>query len=229
VTPLLGALGLGRRVGGAWLWRDVSFELDPGDVGVLRGPSGAGKSLMFRALIGLDAPDEGAVQFRGEPASDIPQPRLRAQVLYCAQRALVVSGTVRENLDVPMRFVVHGAGSGGGAAPRSGSAMATRATGAERLFSRLGKAPGFLDRAHDVLSGGEAQLVALVRALLLNPTVLLLDEPTAGLDEATALIVEELVREWVGAGDRAVLWTSHDARQTDRVRRGPDILVGGRS
>lgn len=227
---------------GAWLWRHLSFDLRAGETGVLRGPSGAGKSLLFRALVALDLPDEGEVRLAGRPTVEYPRPVLRSRVLYCPQRPLLIPGTVRDNLELPRRFAVHGAEEGaedgaedGARAPASSTSAVpsspNASASAEDLLSRLGKAPDFIDRPHDVLSGGEGQIVALVRALLLDPTVLLLDEPTAGLDEPTALRVEELVSEWVseaapGAG-RAVMWTSHDARQTDRVGRGPSVELGG--
>jgi UDP-glucose/iron transport system ATP-binding protein len=223
-VPVLRALDLGRRVGGAWLWRNLTFQLSEGEIAVLRGPSGVGKSLLYRVLVGLDRPDEGAVQFRGEPATAMPAPMLRTQVLYCPQRPLVVPGTVRTNLEVPRRFAMHGVAGEPRRVPDGDTRIGARA---EDLFSRLGKDPDFLERAHDVLSGGEEQLVSLVRALLLDPVVLLLDEPTAGLDEAAALSVEQLVGEWVKAGDRAVMWTGHDARQTERVRQGPAVVLGG--
>jgi len=97
------------------------------------------------------------------------------------------------------------------------------------LLSQLGKSVGFLDRRASVLSGGEGQIVGLVRALLLEPEVLLLDEPTAHLDAEATERVEEVVLEWVDAGDRAALWTSHDRAQVDRVRRGPKIELGSAS
>jgi len=224
-VPILRALDLGRRVEGDWLWRHVSFELGPGEVSVLRGPSGVGKSLLFRALIGLDHPDEGEAQFQGRPISGWPPPKLRARMLYCPQRPLIIRGTVRENLVFPRGFAVHGADPAPAPAP---APAPVRVAEAEQLFIRLGRDAGFLERMDDVLSGGEAQLVSLVRALLLDPTVLLLDEPTAGLDEGTALEVERVVAEWVEAGDRAVMWTSHDARQTERVRLGSEVILGGR-
>jgi UDP-glucose/iron transport system ATP-binding protein len=192
---------------------------------------------MYRVLVGLDRSDEGEVYFCGELGTGLPPPTLRAQVLYCPQKPLVVVGTVRENLELPRRFAVHGGkGTGQDCRPADvgdDAAPGDTATGppvgpaAEALFSRLGKTPDFLERAHDVLSGGEEQLVSLVRALLLDPVVLLLDEPTAGLDEKSALSVEHLLAEWVADGDRAVMWTSHDAPQTERVRRGPEVVLGG--
>lgn len=232
-VPLLSALDLGRRVEGSWLWRHVSFHLNPGETAILRGPSGSGKSLLFRALVSLDRPDEGEVRFQGKPAADHSPPRLRSQLLYCPQQPLLVPGTVRDNLDLPNRFAIHGYDARD-SAPGSPMSRVPRRIGAsgsaEELLRRLGKNPAFMDRTHDVLSGGEAQIVALVRALLVNPSVLLLDEPTAGLDEQTALRVEELVSEWVSeaviGGARAVMWTSHDVRQTDRVGRGVSVELG---
>lgn len=244
-VPLLSALDLGRRVEGAWLWRHVSFDLRAGETGVLRGPSGVGKSLLFRALVSLDLPDEGEVRIVGKPAAEYSAPDLRSRVLYCPQRPLLIPGTVRDNLELPRRFAVHGADDGSVAPASTTSAVRSSpiaSPSAEDLLSRLGKDPGFINRPHDVLSGGEGQVVSLVRALLLDPTVLLLDEPTAGLDDPTALRVEELIAEWVSdaapggvsgfspaatpGGGRAVMWTSHDVRQTDRVGRGPSVILG---
>jgi putative ABC transport system ATP-binding protein len=183
---------------------------------VLTGKSGTGKSLLLRTLCGLDRPDEGHVHHRGHLVSGQEFPRFRARVVYVQQQPVLIPGTVLENLDLPLRFHVNAARG-----KREGRAAA--------LLSRMGKSAGFLDQRASVLSGGEAQIVGLARALLLEPEVLLLDEPTAHLDAETTELVEQVVLEWVDAGDRAALWMSHDQAQVDRVRRGPAIELGGAS
>ena len=80
-----------------------------------------------------------------------------------------------------------------------------------------------MDGRASVLSGGGAQIVALARALLMGPDVLLLDEPTAHLDAESTERVEQVVLEWVDAGDRAALWTSHSRSPFYLVRRGPTL------
>ena len=212
-TPILAAEGLGRRLDSGWIWRALDLKLAAGERAVLTGKSGTGKSLLLRTLCGLDGPDEGHVHHRGHRVSGQDLPRFRARVVYVQQQPVLIPGTVLQNLDLPLRFHVN-------AAPgkRDGRAAA--------LLLRMGKSAEFLDRRASVLSGGEAQIVALARALLMEPDVLLLDEPTAHLDAESTERVEQVVLEWVDAGDRAALWTSHDRAQVDRVRRGPTIELG---
>jgi putative ABC transport system ATP-binding protein len=211
---LLSGEGLGRLVRGEWIWRGLDLAVSAGDRAALVGPSGAGKSLLLRALCGLDHPDEGAVRFRGEAVSSVDTPSFRANVLYVQQQPVLVPGTVADNLALPLQFAVHS--DRDGIDGRSAD-----------LFVRLGKPAEFLDQRASLLSGGEAQLVGLVRAILLNPDVLLLDEPTAHLDHGTTQRVEELVLEWLDGGARALIWTSHDRQQVDRVRKGPLFQLGG--
>ncbi|MEE2899819.1 MAG: ATP-binding cassette domain-containing protein [Gemmatimonadota bacterium] len=195
----------------------MNQSLAAGDRAVLTGHSGTGKSLLLRTLCGLDRPDEGHVLFRGEPTPGHDAPGFRARVMYVQQQPLLIPGTVRDNLDLPARFNVHAGRKISGAenGDRAGD-----------LLAQIGKSADFLEQRASVLSGGEGQVVGIVRALLLDPHVLLLDEPTAHLDPATTQRVEEVVLEWVEVGDRALLWTSHDPAQVDRVRRGPRIELG---
>lgn len=195
----------GRRVGGRWLWRGLSFTLAAGErLGVV-GPSGSGKTLLLRVLAALDRLDEGEVRFDGRSPDDREIPAFRASVVYLAQAPALVEGTVEHNLRLPFGFRVHE-----GEEYRREVALA--------LLRELGRDEGFLERDGDDLSGGERQLVAFLRAHLLAPRVLLLDEPTANLDADATATLETLYRRWLGeADDRAAIWTSHDGDQIARV------------
>lgn len=205
--PLLTATGLGRLVDDRWLWRDLELALAPGETLAITGGSGSGKTLLLRALAGLDPVDAGEVALDGRSLDAWPMPDYRARVRYLAQRPVTVEGSVEDGLRFAFGLRIHR------------SAVYSRSRALE-LLERVGRDERFLEARAASLSGGEAQLLALVRTLLLPPRVLLLDEPTASLDDATARDVEALVADWLaGAGDRAVVWTSHRDEQLSRVSR----------
>lgn len=202
-APLVSIRNAGRRVGERWVWRGLDLDVAPGDRLAIRGPSGAGKTVLLRALAGLDALGEGELLSNGGPVRNLP--RHRAAVAYAAQRPALFDGTVEDNLRAPFDLAVH-------------DGEAYDADRARDLLARLGRSADLLSQSVDGLSGGEAQTVGLLRALLTDPTVLLLDEPTAGLDPDRAEAVEAAVAEFLRAdARRAAVWTSHDAAQLDRV------------
>jgi putative ABC transport system ATP-binding protein len=207
-TPLLEAQSLGRRrtIDGGWLLRDIQVVVDRGARVAVLGPSGGGKTLLLRALALLDVLDEGVVLWSGQVIRCEAVPSYRGAVLYLHQRPTLFEGNVETNLRHPFSLRVH----------------RNRCFDRDRiiqLLEQLGRDVSFLEKLHRDLSGGEAQIVALVRALQLDPTVLLLDEPTASLDREAATVIEGLIRRWHadGAGRRAYVWVTHDSGQAERV------------
>jgi putative ABC transport system ATP-binding protein len=207
---LLEARGIGRRKAGddAWLLRDVSLAVQPGDRLSILGPSGAGKTLLLRALALLDPLDEGVVLREGQAVRGVDVPGFRADVVYLPQRPSLSEGDVEANLRLPFSLKAH----------RSRQYDRGRVV---NLLEAMGREPSFLEKSHRDLSGGEAQIVAMVRVLQLEPSVLLLDEPTASLDVASARALEDLLVRWIAesepAGRRAYVWVTHDRGQAERV------------
>ena len=198
---MLEARDLCRNFPDGWLLDHAALTLHPGDRLGISGSSGAGKTLLLRALTLLDPVDSGAVLWQGEPIADVPA--YRRQVAYVQQQPGLIEGDVEANLRVPFELKQH----------------QERRFERDRIIDwlvRLHRDESFLRKSHADLSGGEAQIVALLRILQLDPTILLLDEPTAALDDKTARVVEEVLVGWC-AEDRAFIWVSHDGDQLGRV------------
>lgn len=218
-SPLLEARGIGRRQrdGSSWLIHDVSIMIGEGDQIAVRGPTGSGKTVALRSLAMLDAIDAGEIRWRDRTLTADEIPTYRSQVIYLAQRARLFGGTVEENLQRPFSLAVH----------------RHQGFSRERIASfleRLDRDERFLTLDSEHLSGGEMQIVALLRAIQLDPTILLLDEPTASLDAETTQQIERLVMGWMseGQGRHAFVWVTHDVLQANRIANRQLECRGGR-
>lgn len=185
--------------------RGISVAVGSGERIAIVGPTGAGKTVLLRAMALLDPVDEGEILWRGRPIGDAAVPGFRRRAIYLHQRPALVEGTVDANLRRPFEF-----------AASTGVYDPTRV---EETLSALGRDPSFLAKPTADLSGGEAQIAAFLRAIQLEPLVLLLDEPTAALDREAASALERLVERWflAGEGERALVWVSHDLDQARRM------------
>jgi len=179
----------------------LSFEVAAGGCLGIGGPSGAGKSLLLRALADLDA-SNGEVSLEGTRREDLPAPLWRRQVCYLAAES-------------------------GWWADRVGTHLPDWEA-ARSLLDALGLPEACRDWPVARLSSGERQRLALARALVLRPRVLLLDEPTAALDPESTAAVEDLIAEHRASGGSA-LWISHDAAQLARVAQDLLRLEAGRA
>jgi putative ABC transport system ATP-binding protein len=216
---MLAATHLQRRDArtGVTLLQSATLAVQAGDRIALTGPSGAGKSVLLRALALLDPLDDGQVTWHGQGIGPRAVPAYRCRVAYVRQRPALLPGTVEDNLRLPYQLHVRRQSTG-----FDRDAAIALLVGAERDAS-------FLDKNAADLSGGEAQIAALVRTLQTRPTVLLLDEPTAALDPASAHAVEALLQHWFAqAPERhAWMWVTHDSAQAERIGRQHWKMVAG--
>jgi branched-chain amino acid transport system ATP-binding protein len=194
--PLLHVQGLSVFHGSIRAVEDAGLSLLPGEVVALLGANGAGKSSLFNALMGLLRQVKGEVSFAGQPIAGFsPRRRARLGIGYAPEgRRVFPSMTAEENLLVASRD-----GAGGRMA---------RAAEMYELFPRLGErrhAPAWQ------LSGGEQQMLAIARAMMPRPRLLLVDEPTLGLSPALAASLTAALRE-IAAGGAAVLMAEQNAR-----------------
>jgi putative ABC transport system ATP-binding protein len=205
---ILEARAIGRRADGAtsWLLHNASLEVRAGERIAVAGPSGSGKTVLLRALAMIDPLEAGRLLWHGRPIHGHAAPAFRSRVIYLHQRPTLIEGTVEANLRWPYHLQEH--------RRRQFSQTRVRA-----MLEHLGRDASFLRKRQHDLSGGEAQVVALVRALQLDPEIVLLDEPTAALDVATKRAAESWLADWLAAepAGRAQVWVTHDADQADRV------------
>ena len=225
---------LSRKVSGNWIWVNISFELSAGQSLALSGTSGSGKSMLLRTLAGLDvlekgpSGEEGSISFSGKSITEWEMPQYRTRISYVTQNPAFLDETVEEcfkrvftlksnqnkfyNREKILLWLEQ---------------LSLPDTGKNN--SNKGNFTELLNRPARELSGGEAQVVAIFRALQLDPQVLLLDEPTASMDEELARLMEDLLEKWhKGSAEifpappgqkaqRAWIWVSHHPEQLTRM------------
>jgi putative ABC transport system ATP-binding protein len=185
------------------LLHGVNLQVRKGERVFLTGASGCGKSTLLRILAKLEVSMANAVFCPRLPTQDA---RLfRAKVSYLAQDPILFDGTVLDNFELVFKLDIH-------------KDQTFHKEKALRWLLELGLPHDILNRHVKNLSGGERQRVALVRALLLNPYVLLLDEITSALDSTTTERVERFLLSWLGHDQsRAIVWISHNQQQVTRM------------
>lgn len=175
----------------------VSANLNSGQVLIIRGPSGAGKSTLLRVLARLQPCADGEVFLQGRNWSQIPGTVWRSKVHYLAQKPVLFDGTVADNLVRPFEIRVN-------------SKKKFDPHLAKKKMQELLLADDLWEQDARTLSGGEAARLALIRALLTDPEIIMLDEPTAALDERSRDAFYAVLSRWLAGRDKAAILISHN-------------------
>jgi putative ABC transport system ATP-binding protein len=202
---------LAKNVPAKLLLDDISLKIVRAEVLAVLGPSGAGKSTFLRLLNRLDEPTSGTVLFDGIDYLTLNPRDLRRRVGMVMQRAFLFPGSIADNV----RF----------GPKQAGKLLSDQSV--EDLLAQVGLS-GFGDRNALTLSGGEAQRVAIMRALANEPDILLLDEPTSALDEVAKLGIESLLESLIRQRNLTCVWVTHDAAQAMRMADKVLLLEAGR-
>jgi putative ABC transport system ATP-binding protein len=199
--PFTAADGEGRV-----LFDGVSLSLTDGQFVSVEGPSGGGKSTLLRHITALAYSPDAAHRLDGESFSGPELPEWRSRVSLVAQDAPMIAGTVRENLGFPF-------------AQRAGRDKPFEEVRAAALMTQVGLEQLPFDREVRTLSGGERHRLALIRGLLWSPTVLVADEPLAGLDPDIASVCLDLLLQFGRRPGRLLLCVLHDSEMGARADR----------
>jgi tungstate transport system ATP-binding protein len=189
----------------------AQLDVHAGEILAFVGPSGAGKSTLLRLLNFLETPTTGEIVYRGRAFGDGNVPLdVRREITTVFQRPILLDGSVRDNIAYGLQL--RGVRSNG------------RVTD---LLGAIGLRELARARARK-LSGGEMQRVALARALVIEPTVLLLDEPTANLDPYNVGLIEEIVRTHNRERGTTVVLVTHNVFQAKRLAHRVGLMLNGR-
>ena len=182
----------------------IRISVGRGEIVGVFGPSGCGKSALLRCVAGLCDPASGEIRFRDGPAGEHGWPEYRREVVLVGQQPALLEASVEENLARVFSYRVSNR-----AFPRDE---------ARELLERLEVGAHRLAQPARSLSVGQQQRVCLVRALLIRPAVLLLDEPASALDARAAALVEDVLRRSVDEGRcEGILLVTHDRDQIERL------------
>lgn len=187
------------------------LEIERGEILAIVGPSGAGKSTLLRLLNFLEYPDEGSLMYENRPVNEKFPLDLRRQVTTVFQRPALLQGNVEHNVAFGLRL----------------RGLRDSKNSIREVISRMGLEKLRRSPAR-TLSGGEAQRVALARAIILNPAVLLLDEPTANLDPYNVALIEETAREINRERGVTIVLVTHNVFQARRLACRTALMLSGK-
>jgi branched-chain amino acid transport system ATP-binding protein len=208
---MLAAEGLVGGYGGADILKGISVAVEPGEIVVIVGPNGAGKSTVMKAVFGLVALRQGRVTFAGEDIAGLATERRvgRGMAYVPQERNVFVSLSVHENLEM-------------GAFVRRTVPRAVY----DRVYALFPPLAEKRKQAAGELSGGQRQMLALARALMVEPKLLMLDEPTAGLSPRAMDEIFACIRAINGSGV-AVLMVEQNAKQALALAHRGYVLATG--
>lgn len=211
---LIETINLSQRVGERDVLKNISLRVDRGEVLALIGPTGAGKTTLLRLLGMIDMPTSGKIYFDGADTADSAKVRfeIRRRMAFVLQKPVVFNASVYDNVACGLKW--RGLG---------GDSLRGKVN---RILDMVGLATEKKRNAR-TLSGGEAQRVAIARAMVVEPEVLLMDEPTANLDPLSASRIEELVSKVIQHYTTTVIMATHDMSQGQRLADRIGVLMNG--
>lgn len=208
--PILQIKNINFKIDNNTILEDISFDVNKGEFVTIIGPSGSGKSTLLKLIGSLQEPTSGEILFEGHHIYDLTLTEYRKEVSYFFQNALLFGETVRDNLEFPYAI-------------RDEEFDQTKA---ERLLNELQLDKSIIDKSINDISGGEKQRVALVRNLLYQPKVLLLDEITSSLDATNRDIVKSHLRNLQKNQDITILMVTHNEQEIQHADRTIEIKDG---
>ncbi len=218
-TPIISVRGLVTSIGGRLIHDHVDLDVHRGEVIAIVGASGSGKSVLLRSIVGLIRPVAGSIRVFGEDVlamseNELRRVQMRWGVLF-QEGALYSSQTVAENVQVPLREYT------------TISQELMNEIAAMKL-SMVGLGEDAARKRPSELSGGMKKRAGLARALALDPEIVFLDEPTAGLDPIAANNFDELIRGLQRSLNLTVFLVTHDLDTLKAIADRVAVLVGGR-
>ncbi len=216
MTHLIEASHLSKEYGPTKALEDVSLAVDSGDFFAIIGPSGSGKSTLLRLIGLIEPPSSGKIVFVGKDAASVSEDermRFRREIGMVFQEALLFNATVYENIAYPLKI-----------RRRPQSEMERQVKEALNAVELA----GLENRRASELSGGEAQRVSLAQALVYEPTLLLLDEPTTNLDPRNAAIIENVLFRTNHEQRTTAIMATHNIQQVQSLASEGAILHEGR-
>ncbi len=212
---LIQTVNLGHRYKDSDILKDINLTINRGEVFALIGPTGSGKTTLLRLLDLLEVPSSGRIYFDGSDVTTSKSLRLKARrrMSFVLQKPIVFKMSVFDNVACGLRW--------------RGERKDIIKVKVDSALELVGLSD-YHSRDARALSGGETQRVAIARAIVVEPEVLLLDEPTANLDPISSSKIEEILARIIRERKMTVIMATHDMSQGQRLAQRVGVMMGGR-